>query len=81
MAYIKHLSDHQIAGPLERQYSAAKARAGGVANIIKVMNLDAKSSLASIRFYTRLMQDNNALSACRREMLATVVSNLNGCYY
>jgi alkylhydroperoxidase family enzyme len=52
-----------------------------VANIIKVMSRDAPTAEASIQFYLRLMKVDNALSRARKEMLATVVSNINDCYY
>jgi alkylhydroperoxidase family enzyme len=62
-------------------YDAAKVRAGGVANIIKVMSLDARTTQASMQLYASLMKSKSALGAARREMLAAVVSNVNGCYY
>jgi len=34
-----------------------------------------------MQFYVSLMKRPNALDAARREMLATVVSNVNDCYY
>ena len=52
-----------------------------MANIIKVMSLDGRSVQGSMQFYVTLMKTENALDAARREMLATVVSNINECYY
>ena len=60
---------------------AAEQRAGYVANIIKVMGLDAHSAQASMQFYISLMKSENALSKTQKEMLATIVSNINDCYY
>ena len=34
-----------------------------------------------MQFYVGLMKSENALSGARKEMLASVVSNLNDCYY
>lgn len=81
MAYIRHIPESEATGSIAMLYQAAEARAGRVANIIKVMSLDAPSAQASIQLYARLMKSENALSAARREMLAAVVSNINGCYY
>jgi hypothetical protein len=81
MAFIRHITEDAAAGLLKRQYDAAKARAGKVANIIQVMSLDERSLHASMQFYIGLMKSPNALAAARREMLAAVVSNVNGCYY
>ncbi len=81
MAYIPQVGEGDATGVLQRVYAAAQARAGGVANIIKVMSLDGRSVQASMQLYMSVMKADNALSAPRREMLAAVVSNINECYY
>ena len=81
MAFINLIGEDEATGPIERVYAAGRARAGSVANIIKVMSHDARSTQASMGFYVSLMKTDNALSPTRREMLATVVSNINACYY
>ena len=45
------------------------------------MSQDAATLHASMEFYISLMKMPNALSNARKEMLATVVSNVNDCYY
>lgn len=81
MAYIDLVSERDAKGKLQRVYEAARQRAGSVAQIIQVMSLDENVCHASIGFYAQLMKSPNALSAARREMLATVVSNANDCFY
>ncbi len=81
MAYVPQVAEGDATGVLQRVYAAAQARAGGVANIIKVMSLDGRSVQASMQLYMSVMKTGNALEAARREMLATVVSNINECYY
>lgn len=81
MAYIRIASEAEASGKLGRIYESARQRTGRVANIIKVMSLDATVAQASMQFYAALMKSNNALDPARREMLATVVSNINECYY
>ena len=81
MAHIRQIPESDADGLLKRVYDAAVARAGGVAGIIKVMSLDAHSAHASMAFYVAIMKRPGALSAPRREMLATVVSGVNDCYY
>lgn len=81
MAYVRQIGDDEATGALEPVYKAAKGRAGSVANIIRVMSLDGRSAAGSMGFYVSLMKAANGLSAARREMLATVVSNVNDCYY
>ena len=81
MAFVSQVGEADATGVLQRVYAAAQSRAGTVANIIKVMSLDGRSVQASMQFYVSLMKSHNALNAARREMLATVVSNVNECYY
>jgi alkylhydroperoxidase family enzyme len=81
MAYIELVQEADAKGILARVYKAARARAGGVANIIKLMSRDATSLEKSMQFYVSLMKSPKPLSSSRCEMLATVVSNVNDCYY
>ena len=81
MAYVEQTSEENAVGVVADLYEAARERAGGVANIIKVMSCDGRSLKGSMLFYVSLMKSSNALSSARREMLATVVSNINDCYY
>ncbi len=81
MAHIRQINDDEADGVLKKVYEAGRARAGSVANIIRVMSQDGRSTQASMQFYVSLMKVPNALEAPRREMLATVVSNVNECYY
>jgi len=81
MAYIHRIDESQATGALKRIYDDAIGRAGRVANIIKVMSLDPPSASKSMQFYVSLMKSDNALEPSSREMLATVVSNANGCFY
>ena len=81
MAFIDLISPDAATGRLRDIYDAAQGRAGGVANIIRVMSNDGRSCNASMQFYMSLMKSPNALSPARRELLATVVSNVNECYY
>lgn len=81
MAHIKQVSPNEASGPIKRVYDAAKSRAGYIANIIRVMSLDGTSANGSMIFYGSVMKSPNSLSPARREMLATVVSNVNDCFY
>jgi len=81
VAYIRQVGEDEATGPIKSVYDAGRGRYGSVANIIKVMSLDARSTQGSMGFYLSIMKGDNGLSAPRREMLATVVSNVNDCYY
>lgn len=81
MSYIKQIAVDSAEGPIRRIYDAAGKRAGGVANIIQVMSLDAAVCEASMGMYVTAVRSENVLDRATREMLATVVSNINDCYY
>ncbi|MCH8006012.1 MAG: hypothetical protein IH888_07255 [Planctomycetes bacterium] len=81
MALIRQINESEAQGILKEVYATAVSRTGRVANIIKVMSLDARTVQASMKFYAALMKSKNALEPARREMLAAVVSNVNECYY
>ena len=61
MAHIRQIAEDEATGLLEQIYAAGRSRAGGVANIIRIMSLDAESTQASMRFYLSLMKRPNAL--------------------
>lgn len=81
MAYIKQVSIAEATGKTKELYQSAVRRAGGVANIIRIMSRDGSSASASMGLYVSLMKSGNSLSPARREMLAAVVSNANDCFY
>ncbi len=81
MAYNNQINEQDADGSLARTYDAVMQRSGSVAHILKIMSLDAGVLQASMQFYIRLMKSPNALDGARREMLATVVCNVNACYY
>ena len=81
MSYLNQVPVDQASGKLGQIYDAAKARVGGVAHIIQMMSLDADVCEASMGLYIKLMKRENALSKARKELLATVVSNINDCFY
>jgi len=81
MAYIEQVSIGNATGKTARLYQSAVERAGDVANIVRVMSQDGASANASMNLYVSIMKTDNHLSGAQREMLATVVSNANDCFY
>ena len=81
MAYVRQVGEDEAHGTIGRVYDAARKRSGGIAHIVRIMSLDGASTQASMQFYMMLMKRPSALCADRREMLATVVSCVNDCYY
>lgn len=81
MPFISTIDTEKATLRLKRIYDAALKRAGYVAGIIRVMSQDPGSCEGSMAFYGSLMKTENGLPAATREMLATVVSNVNDCFY
>jgi uncharacterized peroxidase-related enzyme len=81
MAWIKVVEPEDATGELKEVYDAAVARAGKVFNILKVQSLNPPTLKASIEIYKATMYGPSGLSRAEREMLGTVVSWANRCFY
>ena len=66
---------------LAEEYDAAVERAGKVWNIVRSMSLNPLVLNRSIELYKAIMFGPSALTRPERELLATVVSAANECYY
>ena len=81
MSFINQIDETSAKGLLAKIYSSARQRAGGIANIIRIMSLNAGVCQASMGLYVAAMRSEQRLDRATRELLATVVSNVNDCYY
>lgn len=81
MAWIETFSDGEARGPLEKSYASARARAGRVYGIVRVMGQSPRVLDASMAFYGAIMFAPRGLRRDQREMLAVVVSRANDCHY
>ncbi len=81
MAWIKTVEPEEAAGELKSEYEAAARRAGKVFNILKVQSLNARTMHASMELYLATMHGPSGLSRAERELVATVVSAVNRCFY
>ncbi|MGD1154421.1 MAG: carboxymuconolactone decarboxylase family protein [Terriglobia bacterium] len=81
MAWIKVVEPVEATGELKQEYDAAVKRAGKVFNILKVQSLNPAALQASMQMYRTTMFGPSGLSRVEREMLATVVSWANHCFY
>lgn len=82
MAWIETIAPERSSGLLKAIYDAAMQRAGKVFNIIRLQSLRPKVLRSSTQLYMELMHSpEGALSRAQREMIATVVSSVNGCHY
>lgn len=81
MAWIEMIEPEQATGELKAEYDQAIRRAGRVFNILKVQSLNPASLRASIGLYVAVMFGRSGLSVAERQLLATVVSQVNRCFY
>ncbi len=81
MAHIRTIEPEKATGALKAEYASAIERPGKVFNILKIQSLNARVLQASTAMYLATMHGPSGLARSEREMLATVVSQLNGCFY
>ena len=81
MAWIATIEPQDATGSLRAEYDKAERRAGRVFNILKVQSLNPGALRASMDLYLVAMFGASGLSRVEREMLATVVSWANRCFY
>ncbi len=81
MAHIRLIDPEDASGLLAEEYDAAVQRAGKVYNIVKSMSLRPDVLQRSMQLYRAIMFGPSALTRQERELLATVVSATNECYY
>ncbi len=81
MPWIKTIAPEEATGELKRLYDAAVRRAGRVFNIVRVQSLNPPVLDASMKIYLAVMYGPSSLSRAEREMLATVTSWANDCFY
>ena len=81
MAWIEMIEPGKATGKLKEEFDRAIRRAGKVFNILKVQSLNAGTLHASMQMYLASMCGSSGLSRAERELLATVVSWANHCFY
>lgn len=81
MAHIHLVSDAEASGPLRTLFDEAIARAGRVFGIVRLMSPNPPVLQASMAMYKAVMFGPSPLTRAQREMLATVVSRTNDCFY
>jgi alkylhydroperoxidase family enzyme len=81
MAHLRLTDVDEATGQLKDEYDAAVGRAGKVFNIVKAMSPNPDVLHRSMELYKGVMFGPSQLSRQERELLATVVSRENDCYY
>ena len=81
MPHLDLIDPDDASGLLAEEYAAAVDRAGKIFNIVRSMSLSPESLRASMGLYKAIMFGPSGLTRQERELLATVVSATNECYY
>ncbi len=81
MAHLDLVDPDDADGLLAEEYEAARRRAGKVFNIVRSMSLRPTVLRQSMELYRAIMFGPSELTRQERELLATVVSATNECYY
>lgn len=81
MAHLDLIDPDDATGPLKQEYDEAVGRAGKVFNIVRSMSLRPGVLRRSMEMYKAIMFGPSGLTRTERELLATVVSATNDCYY
>ena len=81
MPHLDLIDPDDATGLVAEEYAAAVERAGKIFNIVRSMSLSPESLRASMALYKAIMFGPSGLTRQERELLATVVSATNECYY
>ena len=81
MAWIRTVPESEATGIVKEEYDAGIERTGRVYNIVKLFSIKPESLKAFINQYEIAMFGPSKLSRTEREMIATVVSQINACRY
>ena len=81
MAHLRLIDPDDADGVLAEEYDAAIGRAGKVYNIVRSMSLNPDVLRQSMKLYRAIMFGPSGLTRQERELLATVVSATNECFY
>jgi alkylhydroperoxidase family enzyme len=81
LPYIRSIPPGEAAGPLAEEYAIAERRAGYIAHILQLQSLNPAVLHAGVQLYLAIMHGPSALTRAQRELIATVVSSVNDCFY
>jgi len=82
MSWIKEISSEKATGKLKELFDSIEGRtSGNIANILKVHSLNPEVLEAHLNLYKTIMFGESNITRTQREMIATVVSNINACEY
>ncbi len=81
VAWVETVTPSAATGALAREYEAALERSGRVSNVLRISSLNPKTLSTWVRLYRDVMFSDSPLTRVERELIAVVVSQVNGCHY
>lgn len=81
MAHVSTTPSDKAEGRLKEAYEQVKSSRGAVGNIYEAMGQNPAAMVANHELYTTLQFGDSPLSRRERELVATVISRINGCNY
>lgn len=81
MAFVPTIPPDEASGLLCKLYDRAIRRTGKVFQILRVQSARPRVLQSSTQLYLDVMYGESSLSRAQREMIATVVSTANDCFY
>ena len=81
MAFVRQIESTDATGELREFYREMEEIAGGVPNIVKLSSLKVAAIRAAQDLYQSVLYHDSGLTMLEKEMVATLVSALNGCAY
>ncbi|REK08765.1 MAG: hypothetical protein DWQ40_13960 [Actinobacteria bacterium] len=81
MPHVHVLTYDETTGVARKEYDKAIARAGRIWKIVSIQSQLPEVMRDSMRLYLSVMYGDSPLSRAQRELLASVTSQINHCYY
>ena len=81
MAHIHQIEPADATGSLKEFYEEVAEAGGDVPEIVKVASLRLAAMKASRDLFRSVLYQESGLSMAQKEMVATLVSEMNGCVY
>ncbi len=75
------IDEEKATGKLKEAYESIAGKGRKMAHILKVQSLNPEAMKAHYKFYRSIIFGKSDLTRAQREMIATVVSAENGCFY
>ena len=81
MTWINVISEDKATGDLKRAYEEVARTRGKISNIMRAQSLNPSALRTFLELYVNLFFGKSGLSRAEREMIATIISARNSCYY